>query len=222
MTEQKKLKENKFGNVYSDKMLAFPVGRAYFVNLARPSAQYNKYQMTVLFSKDDKAILPALKALKADYERLVAFKFGNKKAAEHTHPAIYDGDKATVSVDSEALLCEKYKEFKNCYYIRISSSDPIRVVDRNKKDLGGKGISPGMKVDGIVQGMLFDKGISWKGLVVRLVEDDGVRYYTGPDPVSQLKALDEDEPTAEEAADEALGESKEEKKSGKAAAVDLL
>lgn len=220
MTE-KQLKQNKYGNVYSDKMLAIPVGRAYFVNLSKPSAQYNKYQLTVLYSKDDKAIVPALKALKADYERLVAFKYGNKKAGDLSHPPIYDGDKATVSAESQELLCDKYKEFKNCYYLRISSSDPIRVIDGSKKELSPKLILPGVKVDGVVQGMLFEKGISWKGLIIRLVEDDGTRYYTGPDPASVLKALGEDTPI-EEAADEVLGAPKDEKKTGKAAAVDLL
>lgn len=222
---ENKLKSNKFGNVYSDKMLAFPVGRVYFVNLARPSAQYNKYQLTVLYPKDDKAILPALKALKADYIRLATFKYGNAEGIKAlTHPAIYDGDTATVSAEDGTLLCTKYKEFKGCYYIRISNSDPIRCIDSNKKDIAPKGISPGMKVDGVVQGMLFDKGVSWKGLVVRLVEDDGTRYYTGPDPTTMLKALGGEDVTEEEVADvlENTPEAAPAKKTGKSAAADLL
>lgn len=217
---EKHLRSNKYGNVYSDKMLAFPVGRIFFCNLARPSSQYNKYQATILYSKDDKSIQPALKKLKEDYLRLVAFKFGNKKdAVTITHPPIFDGDKVTVSAESKDLLCEKYKEFKNCYFIRVQNTEPMRVVDSNKKQLSATSVSPGMKVDGVVQGMLFDKGISWKGLVVRLVEDDGTRWFTGPDPTSVLNALGEEEPTADEAADNVLGS---EEKSGKNAAVDIL
>lgn len=235
MTEEKsKLRSNKYGNVYSDVMLSFPVGRAFFANLSRPSAQYNKYQLTILYSKEDKTVQPALKKLKEDFLRLVTFKYGSKAALEKTkaadgtivppkftvtHPPIFDGDTVTVSADSPDLLCKKYKEFKGCYFIRISNSEPITCVDRDKKRIDAKRISPGMKVDGMVQGMLFDKGISWKGLVVRLVEDDGTRLYTGPDPVSLLSSLGEDEVSAEEAADDALGS---EEKSGKNAAVDIL
>lgn len=224
---EKQLKMGSHKNVFSDKMLEFPIGRAYFVNLAKPTAQYKKYQMTVLYPKDDKAVQPALKKMKEDYLRLMAFKYGENETPKITHPPIWDGDKAPVSQDDSTLMCEKYKEFKNCYFIRIQNPEPIRCVDTNKKDISPSSIFPGVKVKGAVQGTLFEspagKGISWKGLVIMLVEDDGTRWYTGPDPTSILTAVGEDT-SVQEAADEVLGkaDTTSEKKKGKEAAVDLL
>lgn len=182
------LKENKFGNIYSNNSLPLPVGRVVFINLATPSQKFKKYGCTLLFKKDDKAALPLLKGLKADFEKLVKHKYG-AKAPGLTSAPVGDGDTSPTSASNSNPIGETYKEFKGCYFVRVGSPTPIRVVDANNKDMEASKITAGMLCDGVAQCMLFDKGCSWKGLVIRLVKDDGQRIYTGPDPVAQLTKL---------------------------------
>jgi len=182
------LRENKFGNLYSPNSLPLPIGRIVFLNLATPSQKYKKYGCTLLFKKDDKAALPLLKNLKADFEKLVKHKYG-AKAPGLTSAPVGDGDSSPTSASNSNPIGETYKEFKGCYYVRLGSPTPIRVVDANNKDLEASKLTAGMLCDGVAQCMLFDKGCSWKGLCIRLVKDDGQRIYTGPDPVSQLTKL---------------------------------
>lgn len=206
-----KLKENARGNVYSDKFVVFPPGRAYFVKLARPDPKFNKYQLNVLYDKTDKVAIARLKELKAEFQRLVDFKYtkqGKKVPATLTVPAIRDGDTAT-NKEGE-LLCLKYKEYKGKYFLSIGNKDPIRCIEGAKetiKDIDPVLIANGVIVDGTMQALLYDDGCSWQGKVVRRVKDDGVRYNTGPDSAALLGALEADDVTAEQAADDALGAS---------------
>lgn len=192
------LKANKYGNIYSPNSLALPIGRAVFINLAAPSKSYNKYGCTILFKKDDKSVMPLLKALKADFQKLVVAKYG-AKAPGLSAPAIGDGDTSPTSASNSAPVGETYSDFKSCYYIRLNSKAPVRVVDANNKDLDPAKITAGVLVDGVAQCMLYDKGCSWRPLVIRLVRDDGTRIHTGPNPLAQLTKL------SAEFADEPVG-----------------
>lgn len=201
-----KLKENARGNVYSDKFVVFPPGRAYFVKLARPDPKFNKYQLNVLYDKTDKVAITRLKELKAEFQRLVDFKYtkqGKKVPATLIVPAIRDGDTAT-NKEGE-LLCVKYKEYKGKYFLSIGNKDPIRCITGAKesiKDIDAALIANGVIVDGTMQALLYDEGCSWQGKVVRLVKDDGTRFQTGPDSAALLGALADDEATAEAATEE--------------------
>ena len=241
--EKGKLKENARGNVYSDKFMVFPPGRAYFVKLTRPDPKFNKYQVTVLYDKTNKAVQPALKALIAEYKRLVAFKYGDKVPSSLVVPPVKDGDTAT---DKEGnLLRLKYKEYAGRFFITIGNKDPIRVVSGAKetlKDIEPSLVMNGVIIDGTLQCLLYADGCSWQAKVVRLVKDDGVRYQIGPDSAALLGALEaeEQDESLESAVDSALGAeenpAEEEKpeptpepaatkkasKSGKAAALDVL
>jgi hypothetical protein len=203
------LKETgKFKNVYSDKLaVVLPPGRAFMVRLSRPDPTYGKFGINILYDKLDKTKIPALKALQAEFKRLVDFKYPKGAPAILTRPAVQDGDKAT---DKEGnLLKDKYKYYANTYFIAIGCKDPIRTVSGAKdtlKDIPAETIMNGCIVDGTAQCLLYGEGCSWQGRVIRLVKDDGTRYNIGPDSAAMLDVLDGEEQSLEQAADEVLGD----------------
>lgn len=209
MTE--KYYTNSYGNTFGS-MIATPIGRATFVHLVTPNQKYKpeKYGLHVLFPKNDETVKKGLNAIISMCKDMAIQKYG-KEIPAFTYGPVRDGDEET------------YQGFAGCYYIKCSSKRQPEIVDTKRQGLDPNLVVPGVLVRPVVTPILFDSGFSYQVHVVQFIKDDGVRYYGGPDPKSLLSALDEvevpEDETASEAADKALGKSKE---SDKKAAVNLL
>ena len=211
MTE--KYYENSYGNTFGS-MTATPIGRATFVHLVTPNTKYKpeKYGLHVLFPKNDETVKAGLNALIAQCKAIAEQKYG-KKVPAFTYGPVRDGDEET------------YQGFKGCWFIKCSSKKQPEIVDTKRQGLDPNIIVPGVLVRPVVTPILFDSGFAWQVHVVQFIKDDGVRYYGGPDPKSLLSALDEvDAPTESEApaSSDSTDKPVEEKKTGKAAALNML
>lgn len=213
---------NQFGNVFGQ-MVGTPVGRLVFCNLKTPNAKYQppKYGTTILFDKKDPATKAALNIMLKQCVEMQTYAEEKEVDCSFDIDPLQDGDDTKVS---------KYQGFAGSLYIAAKNKDQPEFVDSKNKPVSADLLVPGVKVRAVVTPMIYSDGFTWKLHVVQFVEDDGVRFYGGPDPKSVLTALDEvaveDEPSVEAALDKAIepqvaAQVKETKK-GKARAIEML
>lgn len=226
--EEKKFFRNRFGNVFGLAMLT-PIGRADWVYLSTPNSHFKpeKYSLTILFDKTDKAVKAELNKMITACAELATQEYGDKKTGFKFAP-IRNGDEEN----------EKGKAPHPGYYY-IKANNAMRPTVKATK--GGRNVdvdpaivTAGVKVIAEVQPMLFDDGFAWRLNAVQFVKNDGVKFTHGPSAGDMFDILSEDEDESdekdmsiEEAADEALIETPKTKKvskavNGKSAALDML
>lgn len=106
------------------KKIITPPFRASFVYLAKPQekeGQESKYRMTIVLQKSNEF----WKTLAVEIHNIVDEKFG--KNARYKNP-ILDGND----------MCERYHNFKNCYYCTASNTIKPEVVDANNDYINGE------------------------------------------------------------------------------------
>lgn len=111
--------------------------RLSFVNLFEPKAMNDgetpKYSVTAIIPKTDTKTVEAIKvAIQAAAENGAQKHFGGRvpTAVNHTFK---DGD--TEVDDMGDLKNIKYPEYKGCYYIRLSSKFPPKVLNANRQEI---------------------------------------------------------------------------------------
>lgn len=171
--------QNSYGNVFGT-MVSTPLGRIALAHLSSPSVKFQppKYQAHLLFSKNDEKVKASLKLLLAQCDDLLNQQYGDKEV-ELKYPPLRDGDEV------------EYQGFAGCWYLKASSKNQPECVDFSKKEIDPALILNGMLCQFIVTPMTFDNGIAYQLSSVRLVKDDGIRFYGGPDPKSLYTPLDE-------------------------------
>jgi len=185
--EQAEYKMNVHGNIYSNVTLETPKGRAMWLNLRQVNKKSAKYSLTLLFPKDsslDKNTVAKLKAIKA--VGLELLKVAGKKGIGHKFPPILDGDKRE----------DEHEDLAGCWYIGISSKDPIELVDIDREDLEPTDFSAGMICKASLQPSFFTgfgAGIAYQAKALMLVKDDGVRLKSAVSGVSAFSDELEDE-----------------------------
>lgn len=111
--------------------------RLSFVNVFEPKAVKEgdtpKYSLTAIIPKTDVKTVEAIKAaIKAAAEAGAQKHFGGRIPTNVNH-TFKDGD--TEVDDLGELKNIKYPEYKNSYYIRLSSKFPPKVLDASRQEI---------------------------------------------------------------------------------------
>lgn len=112
--------------------------RLSFVNLFEPKKigendKDAKYSCTVIIPKSDTRTIEAINAaIKAAAEAGAQKHFGGRVPTSVNH-TFYDGDTATD--DMGELKNVKYPEYKNSYFIRVSTKFKPKVLDANRQEI---------------------------------------------------------------------------------------
>lgn len=211
--EERKYYKNEWGNIFGFDMET-PKFRLIYANLKQRARLSNKYQITCLFDASDEQVKKGLLKMQAEGKKLLTE--AGDKAKGFKHPPLKKNDEHT----NEA--------FHGMHYITAGNKDLPALVDANNKPLSPDAFMNGMLCRAIVRPTFFPAngaGISWVLGALRLVKDDGTRFYSGPDPKSLFGEEDEeqasdsleDSETEEEVVEEAAADELEEKPAKKAA-----
>jgi hypothetical protein len=181
---------SQYGNVYGQ-MAVTPIGRLALAHLVNPSTKFGtKYQASILFDKNDEKTKSGLNLILQDVARIIKIKWGDTPPAM-AYPALRNGDE------------KAYQGFAGTLYISAKSDVAHRPqsVGPDRKPIDPAQLQNGMKVRFVITPTTFDQngaGISWQLHTVMLIEDDGIRYFGGPDPLSLLSAVEGDGPVVAE------------------------
>ena len=111
--------------------------RLSFVNVFEPKAMKEgdtpKYSVTIIVPKSDTRTIEAIKAaIQAAAEMGAQKHFGGRVPTNVNH-TFKDGDTATN--DMGDLQKEKYPEYANSYYMRLSTKFAPKVLDANRNEI---------------------------------------------------------------------------------------
>lgn len=111
--------------------------RLSFVNVFEPRAikegDVPKYSVTAIIPKTDTKTVNAIKtAIQAAAENGAQKHFGGR-VPTNVNNTFKDGD--TEVDDLGELKNVKYPEYKGCYYIRLSTKFPPKVLDANRQEI---------------------------------------------------------------------------------------
>lgn len=111
--------------------------RLSFVNVFEPRAikegDVPKYSVTAIIPKTDTKTVNAIKAaIQAAAENGAQKHFGGR-VPTNVNNTFKDGD--TEVDDLGELKNAKYPEYKGCYYIRLSTKFPPKVLDANRQEI---------------------------------------------------------------------------------------
>lgn len=163
-----------YGNVHGPEVLT-PTCRCLYVNLAEPS-EYTPgkptWGLTLVWDKTDeettakwKNLLPMFDLVIADHPKSSKFK---------NDSFIRDGDEKTKEDGTVRT------EFKGKYYVTLSASKPLEVIDRSKNFLDPSKVEGGMFVRSAAKIVASTPSgtykVSLKPTMIQLVHDDGTRY----------------------------------------------
>jgi hypothetical protein len=181
MSEKPKYFKNKFGCIFGDNILT-PRFRLIYPHLRQRSDLSKKYQICCLFDPKD----PKVKAdlLKMQKVGKLLIQEAGKAGKGYKNPPLKNGN------DNEK------EEFHDKFYIQPSAKELPILVDVDNNALQPDAFSSGMICRAVVQPIFFPAngaGIAWTFSALRLVKDDGIRYYNGPDPKSLFEDDSEDE-----------------------------
>lgn len=221
-TSKIKLVGKKFKFVVGDS-IGTPTGRIVFPWLTKPQPGMvdeetgkegpAKYNVQLLIPKDGKFTKAFEKTLHSYVQKMTAlFNKGQSTTINVTSPFR----------DGNAKGADKGDYWKGNWYIVAKNAEQPCIVSTKKVGSGWEEIDPatlqgGMLVRLVVSPAITKTGLSYKLLYVQLVQDDKVRFGGGFDKkvmggLLKGDAFDEstDEVTAEDAADELLGNPEEE------------
>lgn len=174
---------DQYGGVYGA-MVVMPIGRLAMPHLAKPSTKFTpRYQATCLFDRKDPEAVRGLEIGCAELQEIADQTWGQGAGAdEMVATAVKNGDE------------KDYQGYAGCNYISASSDLQHRptVVGPDHKPMDPAQLQAGMKVRFVVTPHTYSQnggGISWQLNTVMMIEDDGVRFHGGPDPIALLKAL---------------------------------
>jgi hypothetical protein len=163
--------KDKYGNIHGPEVIT-PILRCMYVNLAKPSEYIkDKPQWGCLLVWD--------KTESPDWAPII----GVAKSVIEQHPKkknfqadsfIKDGDER---IDDEGRV---KKDFAGRYYVSLSSSKPIVVLDRSRNLMDPASILGGMLIRARARVIASTPSgsfkVSLKPTAIQLVQDDGVRY----------------------------------------------
>lgn len=222
-----KIRVNKtFGHIYGDSV-GTPAGRVVWVSLAEPKPGFKqpdgtegraKYETSLLLQKTDKNTIKFLATLKPYVDQMVKAFNSGKKTKITIDEVLRDGD------DAEMYNPEKGPYYAGNWVLRARHSEQPIVCSTKKGANGWEEIDPKLIQGGclcreVVSPMITSGGqLTYLLSYVQLVADDGTRFGGGFDKraVGGLLSgddFDDNEVTAEDAADEALTEETEDEES---------
>lgn len=179
--KESKYYQDNYGNIHGPE-IATPVCRCMYVNLAEPS-EYTpgkpSWGLTLIWDKTDEETTKQWLALEGKILDVIA---DHPKASKFDWKSfLRNGDEKTK--DDGTIRAE----YAGKYFVVLSSSKELAVVDRNKKPIDPAQIEGGMFVRASAKIVASTPSgtfkISFKPLAIQFVNDDGVRIGKR-DPVS--------------------------------------